>query len=529
MKQNEASKVIEQYIDRIYMFVKRRVSSESDAQDISQETALKLYKILCVKDVDNVEAYVFTVARNTLINYYRGKEQTYYNVPIEDVENTVKSSESGILEDMIHNETCNKIRDEIAYLSKIQRKILIMFYYEKRKQSEIAEILDIPLGTVKWHLNDAKSQLKKGMDKMRNKDLKFNPITFSTVGLSGGAGEIGDPHNFVKGALSQNILYCIKEEYMTVEQIADCLGVSPVYVESELEYLEEYQLVLRKKDSYICNIVIYETSKEDVEKQDSLYSKIADKMTSKLYNKLVEKKYLESSDIIGPADENYRMWAIIFYLLSTAKSEQFEEKISFDEAAILRADGGKNIITAEVVDSDVKVSNEYFCGPCWNDNEDFMLWLIDGEWSEKRVTFNYGGKNIEKDFKLLKRFLNDEHLSVDEYTYMLEKGYIRHKEDGFELAIVGLKDGETKKKMLEETKVIKDEVFNEFKQEIADYKECKKGIPKNIKIQIDFMNQYILHSDGIFLRYCKNALVKSNMLKEIPEQLKISVSQLLIF
>ena len=276
--------------------------------------------------------------------------------------------------------------------------------------------------------------------------------------------------------------------------------------------------------------MIYEINNEGIDKQDRLYSMVAEKITSKLYNVLTEKKYLESEDIIGPKDEKYRMWAVIFYLLATAESELFEEKISFEEAATLRADGGCNIITADVIESDVKMSNEYFCGPCWNENENFTLWLIDGEWSKKRVTFNYGGKNIERDFKLLERFLKDEKLSVDEYTFMLEKGYIRHADGGFELAIIGLKDGETKEKMLEETKRIKDEVFKEFSREIAAYKEgrCSKDTPKNIRTQIEFINQYIFHSDGIFMRYCKNALVKSGMLKEIPEQLKAGVSQLLI-
>ena len=73
-------------------------------------------------------------------------------------------------------------------------------------------------------------------------------------------------------------------------------------------------------------------------------------------------------------------------------------------------------------------------------------------------------------------------------------------------------------------------MFKEFSREIAAYKEgrCSKDTPKNIRTQIEFINQYIFHSDGIFMRYCKNALVKSGMLKEVPEQLKAGVSQLLI-
>ena len=55
--------------------------------------------------------------------------------------------------------------------------------------AEIAEEMDIPVGTVKWHLFEAKKELKRGMDTMRKtSELKFNPINFTSVGINGSIG-----------------------------------------------------------------------------------------------------------------------------------------------------------------------------------------------------------------------------------------------------------------------------------------------------------------------------------------------------
>ena len=86
MEQKEAGEIVNNYINRIYSFVKKRVSNEADVQDISQEIAFKLYKSLCIKDVINVDGFVWTVARNTLVNFYRENGRFKMNVSIDDNE-----------------------------------------------------------------------------------------------------------------------------------------------------------------------------------------------------------------------------------------------------------------------------------------------------------------------------------------------------------------------------------------------------------------------------------------------------------
>lgn len=89
-----------------------------------------------------------------------------------------------------------------------------------------------------------------------------------------------------------------------------------------------------------------------------------------------------------------------------------------------------------------------FCGPCWNALDTMILWLIDGDWTEKRITPHYGGSNIERDLTLLKRFVKKESLSEDDYAFLCRKHYIKKSDRNFILNLVSLKQGAVKEQLL---------------------------------------------------------------------------------
>ena len=255
MKREYANTIVAQYMERIYSYVSQRISNEADICDIAQDICFHIYKVALTKEIYALDAFIWKVAKHTLANYYRKRQKLYYTISLEEANLDFEDKRNSTLQNMIALEDYHKIRQEISYLSKIQRNIIIMFYYEGKKQSEIAEFLQIPLGTVKYYLSEAKKELKKGMKKMRNKkDLEFNPIEFGVIGYSGSNGEMGDAVNFFRSALSQNIIYCISNKEFTIAEIADMLHVSPIYIESELDFLEKYSLVIKKKNHYISNI-----------------------------------------------------------------------------------------------------------------------------------------------------------------------------------------------------------------------------------------------------------------------------------
>lgn len=441
MNRTDAEKIIIEYLNPIFGFALKRCRSVHDAEDLSQEIAAKAYRAFLAKDdIDDAGKYIWTVAHNTLSNYYRDTAKSANAVPLDEI-----SERISVPEDLTDgNETdaaLSRLQAEIAYLSKLQRRIVVAYYFENRKQTDIAEELGIPLGTVKWHLFEAKKELKRGVTMTRNYgDLKFNPIRLTRICCNGSTGIKGSNANFFRSALSQNIAYTVRKSYQSINEIADALGVSPVYVESEAEFLYDYGFLLKKGDKYISNIIIDEADEEIIRLHNAMYSQATALFADELFDGLTESGLLKDDRILGgkygkvtmttdpPQDENFLLWSLIPYITACSGRHLYKETVSFDEAATLRPDGGHNICSADVLNPRAPKpryddSMGQFCGCCWNSYADLTLWQCDSEWSEKRINDDYPAASTQ-DLMLLKRWLDDAELSAAEYARLAERGYM---------------------------------------------------------------------------------------------------------
>ncbi len=286
MKRQDVENTITEYLKPIFGFALKRCKSIHDAEDLSQEIVLKAFRALLAKeDVADMGKFIWTVAHNTLSNYYRDTAKSMIGVSIDEVSELIADPDS-LMEEDDNTQSIHRLQMEIAYLSKLQRRIVIAYYFENRKQADIASELGIPLGTVKWHLFEAKKELKRGMDTMRkSSELKFNPIKFHSYGINGSAGT-KSPDEFFRSTLSQNICYCVRNTAKTINEIADDLGVSPVYVETEVEFLEEYGFLQVDKDKYIVNFIISEPTAELLTMQNEMYKRAAELFANELYDEL---------------------------------------------------------------------------------------------------------------------------------------------------------------------------------------------------------------------------------------------------
>lgn len=352
MTRQEAEAVTSEYIKPIFGFALKRCKNQSDAEDLSQEIVLKIFNTLCKRDdIENADKFIWTLAHNMLSNYYRDSSRQVIGISVDEIERQPSESDSYFFDR--DDDVIQKMQSEIAYLSKLQRRIIIAYYFENRKQSDIAHMLDIPLGTVKWHLFEAKKELKRGMNTMREaSDLKFNPIKFHSWGINGAVGT-KDPDEFFRSPLSQNICYCVRNTEKTVNEIADDLGVSPVYVESEVEFLEKYGFLLESRGKYIVNFIISEPTAEFLTMQNEMYMKAARLFANELYDELISSGILDDPDIIchqtdepvsltesQRADRNFILWSLIPYIAARSGERLTDGGISFDEAATIRPDGG---------------------------------------------------------------------------------------------------------------------------------------------------------------------------------------------
>ena len=152
MNRQDVEKNITEYLKPLFGFALRRCKNIHDAEDLSQEIAIRAFRALLVKDdVTDIGKFIWTVAHNTLSNYYRDTAKSMFGVSIDDVAEILEDSDL-FFDDIEKTDTVHRLQSEIAYLSKLQRRIVIAYYFENRKQADIAISFGVPLGTVKWHL-----------------------------------------------------------------------------------------------------------------------------------------------------------------------------------------------------------------------------------------------------------------------------------------------------------------------------------------------------------------------------------------
>lgn len=554
MKRDQAEKITTEYLKPIYGFALKRCANLQDAEDLTQEIALKAFRTLVARDdIESTDKFIWTVAHNTLANYYRDKIKTVVGVPIDELAEILPSDDdtsAGIME----KESTDRLHMEIAYLSKLQRRIVIAYYYENKKQEVIAKELGIPLGTVKWHLFEAKKDLKRGMETMRKAgELKFNPIKFDLCGTNGSPGTKGSNSNFFRSALSQNIVYAVWKEPMTVNEIGDCLGVSPVYVESEAEYLEEYGFLTKHGDKYRCNILIDEPTNELVRFHDEMYRKAAEIFANELYDELTSGNILRDPRIICSqtdgelsftedkrADDNFMLWSLIPYISAVSGEKLMDKSISFEEAMTIRPDGGRNICYASVLSSDVN-KPEYFdsmlkwCGPCWNRNKDYILWQIDTEWSTQRVTDGYTAV-ADRILLILSGMSDSDSDDETDWAFLAQNGIMKTKFEmegtkGFfkcATQVVWLENLEIKNELLAIGDRIKEKHKTEFDALKAPYiKAVLDATPKQLLTMQKYGLQYIFYSDGWFLLHCMKELVNNGKLKPPTEEQRKSLTTII--
>ncbi|MDY4897515.1 MAG: RNA polymerase sigma factor [Eubacteriales bacterium] len=551
MNRQDAENIITEYLKPIFGFALKRCKNAHDAEDLSQDIVLKAFRALLLKDdIGDVSKFIWTIAHNALSNYYRDTAKSVIGVSIDEIAEVIADPNSMMADDD-NADTVRRLQSEIAYLSKLQRKIVIAYYFENRKQADIAKDLDIPLGTVKWHLFEAKKELKRGMDTMRKtSELKFNPIKFSSVGINGSIGT-KSCDEFFRSALSQNICYCVRNEAKTVHEIADALGVSPVYVETEVDFLEEYGFLKQNVDKYIVNFIISEPTAALLTMQDSMYKKAAGLFANDLYEELMSSGVLDDENIFcnkmlqgstrenPQRDKNFLLWSLIPYIAAMSGEKLMDNAITFKEVATIRPDGAHNIAHATVVPDDLKLPGDYvcmrdWCGPYYVTNTDYTLWKLDTEWSGRRIGVNQYEHEVTERVLSLYEHEKENLLSKEDYVWLSERGYIKTWGDydgHFKTAwqIIVLRNKEIQQKLLEIGEKIKEKYKDAFDAIKAPYVEAVlNSVPTHLRKVKAYELQYVFHSDGWFLLHCIVILLKNGKLTPPTEEQKKALTTIIL-
>ena len=135
-------------------FVRYRMPSQTDAEDVLQEIYLAAYqKYPQLKNQVSFKPWIISIARNKCNDYFRAKAEEM-EVSIEELTRKELSvNRKGI--SVVHT-----VRETLDLLGDKDKQILYLYFWKEMPQQEIAKLLDIPLGTVKSRLHTAKQHFK---------------------------------------------------------------------------------------------------------------------------------------------------------------------------------------------------------------------------------------------------------------------------------------------------------------------------------------------------------------------------------
>jgi len=163
-RQNAFEQILLKYEKLIYYVARRYFNNPEDAKDASQDAAVKIYNGLArviLPEGGNLKAWICTITARTCLDSLRKRRPQTTEYTEEIVKSTLPSAE-----DMASaNERVQEILAAIKKLPEDQRMVLILRDMQGLSYDELADALQINVGTVKSRLSRARAGLKKILDK----------------------------------------------------------------------------------------------------------------------------------------------------------------------------------------------------------------------------------------------------------------------------------------------------------------------------------------------------------------------------
>ncbi|BDQ02615.1 sigma-70 family RNA polymerase sigma factor [Ignavibacterium sp.] len=154
------------HMDALYNFALKMTGDSDEADDLVQETYLKAFRFFDkFEKGTNCKAWLFRIMKNTYINKYRKETKEPDKVDYEEVENfyeNVKpsSTDSAHLEkDIYDNLLDDELSEAINSLPEDFKTVVILCDIEGFTYEEIADFIDVPVGTVRSRLHRARKML----------------------------------------------------------------------------------------------------------------------------------------------------------------------------------------------------------------------------------------------------------------------------------------------------------------------------------------------------------------------------------
>lgn len=307
-------------MEATYLWCYRHVGNTHDAEDLSQEILLEAivsYRKACGKGEPPAAFYpwFWGIAQNRLRLFYRSrkKQAVLLGASVGDLSDGEASSFDlfDIDEALVAEEERARLTLELSLLSRIQRECVVLYYLQNRSVKEIAACLGIPEGTVKSRLFDARKNLKKGMEEpMENNETKNKRLSYAPADLNMcGSNNIPSHWHFLQDTMVKQILVACAYEGKTIREIAEAIGVAPVYFEDKIDYLLKHRFIKETAPSTYIDDFPVVPQQADVDMQvaaNAIHLATMPRVTAIIRDLLPEARKLILNE--GDLSDGYLLW-----------------------------------------------------------------------------------------------------------------------------------------------------------------------------------------------------------------------------
>jgi len=167
-----------QYAPQLYSAALRMTRNDADAADLVQETFLRAYRGYgSFEEGTNLRAWLYRILTNTFINMYRAKQRRPQESDLADVEDLYLYRRAATIEQAVANRAATRSAEEQLFdtiadddvkraleeLPEAFRLPVLLADVEGFAYKEIAEMLDIPIGTVMSRLHRGRKAMHKSL------------------------------------------------------------------------------------------------------------------------------------------------------------------------------------------------------------------------------------------------------------------------------------------------------------------------------------------------------------------------------
>lgn len=169
-------KLVDKYERALFFHILKMIKDREQVEDLVQETFVKAFDNLNTYSTNYAfSTWLYRIATNHTIDYLRKKKLKTFSIdkPMKtkggEMEVQLSDESAGTDRNIIRKQRQKIVRNAIDNLPEKYRKVIELRHMEEKSYQEIADILELPLGTVKAHIFRAREMLYKALKDKREK------------------------------------------------------------------------------------------------------------------------------------------------------------------------------------------------------------------------------------------------------------------------------------------------------------------------------------------------------------------------